>query len=90
VQLINECTSIKIPIQEGEKEVNMSNGLEVYANHKAEKAAAKAAIQASIEAWQEDYISREEIISRLERKYQLDAETAAEYYEKYSVQSATV
>jgi hypothetical protein len=82
MKFINECTSINIPIQEGEKEVNMSNGLEAYARSRA--------IQASIEAWQEDYISREEIISRLERKYQLDADTATAYYEKYSLQSATV
>jgi hypothetical protein len=60
----------------------MSNGLEAYARSRA--------IQASIEAWQEFDIPKEEIISRLERKYQLDAETATEYYEKYSVQSVTV
>jgi hypothetical protein len=82
VQLINECVSIKIPIQEGEKQVNMSNGLEAYARSRA--------IQASLEAWQEFDIPKEDIISRLERKYQLNAETATEYYEKNLVQSATV
>jgi hypothetical protein len=82
MKFINECTSINIPIQEGEKEVNMSNGLEAYARSRA--------IQASIEAWQDADFTMEDILSRLQKKYQLDAETAAEYYEKYSVQSATV
>ena len=77
VQLINECTNIKIPISEGEQEVNVCKGLEDY----AAEVAAEAAIHASIEAWQDVNIPKEEILSRIMQKYQLDEKTAADYYE---------
>jgi hypothetical protein len=91
--LINACTNSKIPVPQGAKEVNMSSGFERFVQHQREEAAAEAAaqaaaqaaIQASIEAWQDASFDREDILERLQKKYELDEATAAKYYEQYSV-----
>jgi ribulose 1,5-bisphosphate carboxylase large subunit-like protein len=89
VHLINACTNSKIPVPQGEKEVNMSSGFERFVQHQREEAAAEAAaqaaIQASVEAWQDVDLDREDILERLQKKYKLDEATAAKYYEQFSV-----
>ena len=87
VQLINACTSTKIPISKGEKEGNMCKGMDDWAEEIRAEAAEVAGIRASIEAWQEDEVPMEDILSRLEKKYHLTEAAARDYYSQFALQT---
>lgn len=83
VQLINSCTNMKIPTHQGEQEVNMNKGIREW----LEEETKKAVIQASIEAWQDVSLPKEEIISKLKTKYNLTESQAENYYKEFSLQT---
>jgi hypothetical protein len=52
-----------------------------------EEGISQGVIRGSIEAWQDVNLSEEDILARLQRKFQLDEATAEEYYKQYATKA---
>ncbi len=65
----------------------MCKGMDDWAEEIRAEAAEVAGIRASIEAWQEDEVPMEDILSRLEKKYHLTEAAARDYYSQFALQT---